>query len=201
VLRLQEGDLLTVADGEGSEADAAIETLSKKEATITVAKIRTVKGEPTRHVTLYCSLLRRENFEWVVQKATEVGVREIIPILSERTVKTGIKMERLEKIAREAVEQCGRGILPSIAQPTEFEDALEQSKNGKNIFFHLGATDTLWKSDLGTECAVWIGPEGGWTDDEAEQAKEHGHIIASLGTLTLRGETAAVVAAFEAVNA
>lgn len=201
VLRLQAGDFLIVADGEGNEADAAIDDISRKSATITIAAVRTVKGEPKRHVTLYCSLLRRENFEWVVQKATEVGVMTIIPLLSERTVKTGIKMERLQKIAREAVEQCGRGVVPAILEPIEFDSALEESKDNHNIFFHLGETDSSWKENLGESCALWIGPEGGWTENEAVLAEEHGHTIASLGSLALRAETAAVVASFDAVNA
>ena len=87
-------------------------------------------------MTLYCAVLKRENFEWVVQKCTELGIRAIIPIVTTRTVKTGLKMDRLRIIAKEAAEQSGRGIIPVINNPLEFDRALEEAKHQQNIFFH-----------------------------------------------------------------
>ena len=197
VLRLRVGDKLIVCK-DGREADAVIDALSSDEASLTVGQLRTVGAEPQNHVTLCAAILKRENFEWAVQKATEVGVKEIIPIISERTVKTGLKMDRLRMIAKEAAEQCGRGMIPVIHEPMEFEKAIETKREGTHIFFHI-SPDTLFApipSPNPSPSFVWIGPEGGWTDAEASLAKDVGMEISSLGPRALRAETAAVVAAY-----
>ena len=197
VLRMQAGDHLIICDGRGHESDAVIKELTATAAVVQLENPRIVEAEPRRHVTLCASILKRENFEWVVMKATEIGVKEIIPVLAARTVKTGLKRERLESIAKEASEQCGRGIIPMIHQPMTLAEAMKQTSELKNIFFHLGNyADNLPTAD---RLAIWTGPEGGWTDDEAAIAQSSGHELRSLGKLALRAETAAVVGSFLAV--
>lgn len=202
VLRLTVGSSLILVDGRGSEAEALVERVERDSVEVHVGDVRRITTEPSRSVTLFCSILRRENFEWVAQKATEVGVATITPIIAERTVKTGLKMDRLVRIAREAVEQCGRGVVPDIREPVDFERALSEAPK-TNVFFHLGATDERWKKQVNSasEIGVWIGPEGGWTDGEAEKALKHGFALASLGSLALRAETAAVIGTYLAVHA
>lgn len=207
VLRLQKGDTVVLCDGKGFDAEAVIESLGKTSATVTVAQVRKVPREPDRRVTLCLAILKRENFEWAVQKSTEVGVAEIIPIVSARTVKTGLKMDRLRAIAKEAVEQCGRGVVPVIREPVEFGKAVGRMK-GRNILFHVdlchpelveGCFDAAQHDkNKDQQVTLWIGPEGGWTEDEVQLAKNAGAEIGSLGLLTLRAETAAVVGTYMA---
>ncbi len=196
VLRLREGSSLVLLDGKGNEADAEIVSVGKKAVRVRVGAARTSGREAERDVTLCCAVLRRENFEWVVQKATESGAKRIIPLLTERTVKTGLNAERLRRIAIEAMEQCGRGTFPSIDEPMTLAEAAQALKDRPSVFFHLGG-DPSWETRLGNgPVACWIGPEGGWSDAEAAWATERGYAIASLGGLTLRAETAAVVATY-----
>ncbi len=202
VLRLTVGSSLILMDGKGSEAEALIERVEKDRIEVHAGDVRAITTEPARSVTLFCSILRRENFEWVVQKATEVGATKIVPVIGERTVKTGLRMDRLTRIAREAVEQCGRGVVPVIEEPVDFVAALALAP-AKNVFFHLGATGEDWGTSLkgAGDAGVWIGPEGGWTDAEAEKAEKKGFTVASLGSLALRAETAAVVGTYLAIHA
>ena len=201
VLRLSIGSHIVVLDGCGHEADAIIQNVDRNSLLLHLGTVRSITAEPRRSVTLYCSILRRENFEWVVQKATEVGVARIVPLMSDRTVKTGLKKDRLLRIAREAVEQCGRGIVPIITDPVAFESAFLDAPL-TNIFFDTGQENKEWPVTLQNEdeVGIWIGPEGGWSDAELELAKKNRCTFSSLGSLVLRAETAAVVAAYLAVH-
>ncbi|OGJ58613.1 hypothetical protein A2881_02460 [Candidatus Peribacteria bacterium RIFCSPHIGHO2_01_FULL_55_13] len=197
VLRLHTGDTVVLCDGKGMEVKGTLRSLDRKHATVQLESQHPVGAEPDRSVTLYCAVLKRENFEWVVQKCTELGIKAIIPIVTTRTVKTGLKMERLRMIAREAAEQSGRGIVPVISEPMEFDRALEEGKNTRNLFFHtLTNQQTSKPANEQTPLGIWVGPEGGWTEEEVMKAKDAGFAIASLGALTLRAETAAIIGCF-----
>jgi 16S rRNA (uracil1498-N3)-methyltransferase len=202
VLRLSEGDRIILLDGKLHEAEALIGAAGKNSLAVTVGSVQLIRTEPRRKVVLFCSLLKRENFEWVSQKATEVGVAAIVPVLAGRTVKTGVKIDRIHRIVREAVEQCGRGVVPEVKDPLIFPEALRAAPR-TNVFFHLGAQDESWPQEIAPsdETGIWIGPEGGWTEEEAGAARERGFIVGSLGSLALRAETAAVVGAYLAVHA
>ncbi len=200
VLRLKTGDKVVLCDGKGMECEATVESLESKHARLQLQQASPVEAEPKCSVTLYCSVLKRENFEWVVQKCTELGVKKIVPIITERTVKTGLKMERLRIIAKEAAEQSGRGIIPEISEPMNFFSALKEGKNHLNIFYHTNEAEAESLKLKAESSNVWIGPEGGWTEKEAQLAQEHGFQMGSLGKLVLRAETAAVVAVFQSLN-
>jgi 16S rRNA (uracil1498-N3)-methyltransferase len=136
----------------------------------------------------------------VVQKATECGVKKIVPLISARTVKTGLKKERLEKIIKEASEQSGRGMLPALMETMSFSEALEQAKdNEQNFFFDASGSSFADQVLNNNSVGIFVGPEGGWTSDEINLAKEKGCLLASLGQLILRGETAAIIASYFAV--
>jgi 16S rRNA (uracil1498-N3)-methyltransferase len=197
VLRLREGDTVVLCDGKGSQAHAVLHELGKKAAVVIVDQVEKVTAEPKHRVTLCAAIVKRENFEWIVEKATETGVTEIIPIITDRTMKTGLKMERLQAIAKEAVEQCGRGVVPVIREPTEFSDAWKNA-TGRQVFLHLDGNESTARHD--GDVTIWIGPEGGWTESEADFAKKNGAEMRSLGALTLRAETACVVATYLAAN-
>ena len=200
VLRLSAGDRVSLADGKGKEALAQVATLSKGVAELAVEKVYENYNEANRNVILYCSLLKRENFELVVQKATEVGVKEIFPIVAERTVKLKIRMDRLSKIIKEAAEQSGRTIVPKLYEPISFSNGIRHAaKNNINLFFDvLGSPfqEQIPSLKRHRNVGVFIGPEGGWTDEELESAKENRVKIVSLGKLTMRSETAAIIASY-----
>jgi 16S rRNA (uracil1498-N3)-methyltransferase len=152
-----------------------------------------------KKVTLFCAVLKKENFELVVQKATECGVSKIIPIITARTVKTGLNLERLQKIAREASEQSGRSTVPEISEPISFDESLEMTRqNDLKILFDISGK-FLGKTSKNSP-AIWIGPEGGWTPEEIKKATQNNFKIASLGPNTLRAETAAIVATYMLIS-
>lgn len=198
VLRLGVGDRLILGDGNAHECIGEISDRQKDALTVTVIERYENNNDPTVSGILYCAVLKRENFELVVQKATEIGIREIVPIITKRTVKLDIKQDRLQKIIKEAAEQSGRGRLPVLRAPMAFTDVLDDTRrNDINLFFDLGDA-ALDAADLhGTQRrGLFIGPEGGWTEEEATLARQAGCVIVSLGALAFRGETAAIIASY-----
>lgn len=198
VFRLRTGDKVILADGKLTEAIAQIRNINKNLVELEVLSVSKNQNEPNQEVILYCAILKRENFELVAQKATEVGVKEIVPLLTERTVKLNLNLERLKKIIKEAAEQSGRGVLPVLHSPMDFEKALEHSKkNDINLFFDLnGQRMSELNPRKSVRTGIWIGSEGGWDEKELALVKERNFSIVSLGKLTLRSETAAIIASY-----
>ena len=198
VLRLEAGETIILGDGKLNEGEAKIISFGKGSVEVEIMEVGKNTNEPSTDVILYCSILKKENFEWVVQKATELGIKEIVPVISKRTVKLNLRADRLEKIIREAAEQSGRGIVPKIHEPINFEDAVRDiSKDGGNLFFDIsGVVISILKPNTYNlkPVSVWVGPEGGWDDTEIELARANKFTVVSLGKLTLRAETAAIVA-------
>jgi len=200
VLRLKEGDKVILSDGKGQEAEFILDFLSADKIAGTVEKIVKVSKPERRKVNLYLAILKKENFELAVQKAVECGVANITPIITERTIKTGLNMERLEKIILEASEQSGRNIVPTLSPILNFENALAYGyASDEKVVFHL-ADDSYMPSKKAKNVSIFVGPEGGFTSNEIELAKNSGFVIASLGALTLRGETAAIIGTYRAVQ-
>lgn len=203
VLRFKEGDRMIMADGKLNEAIVKITEVNKKFIEVEVLEKSVNKKESGVYGILYCSILKRENFELVCQKATECGIKEIVPVISARTVKLGFKKERMEKIIREAAEQSGRGELPMLAEAMKFEPAIEKSReNDLNLFFEMDSP-MIGKEQIGKagRVGIFIGPEGGWSEEElelvrSEMGKNSRFKLAGLGKTTLRAETAAVVASW-----
>lgn len=199
VLKFKDGEILTLANDRSGEALCTLTSLSKSEAILSVAELNTNSRENNKNVTLYLAILKRENFELVVQKATEIGVTRIVPIITEHTIKTGLKYERLEKIAQEAAEICGRNSITEIAPTLKFKDALVDCKNTDHqIIFDITGESFAKINDK--SISLFIGPEGGFTEKEIQEAKENNINVCSMGNLMLRGETAAIIASFIAVN-
>lgn len=198
VLRLGVGDRLILGDGNANECICELSDRQKDRVIVSVVERFVNANDPSVRAVLYCAILKRENFELVVQKATEIGVAEIVPVVTQRTVKLDIKEERLRKIIAEAAEQSGRSRLPILHAAIPFDAALVDAKrNDINVFFDLSDT-SVDRIDLSGKQrrGLFVGPEGGWTDEEAFTARAAGCLVASLGLLTLRGETAAIVAAY-----
>ncbi len=200
VLKLRVGEKVVLADGTGSEALASISDLDPSGIEAKIVE-RRPSAEPKRKVALYCAVLKNENLEYAVEKAVEAGVAKIVPLITLRTVKLGLNLDRLRKIAKEAAEQSGRGIVPEIATPVRFKQALkEAAANDANYFFDVGGEDFSRAKPLTASAGVWIGPEGGWDESEKNAAKESGFAVVSLGALVLRAETAATVAVYLATR-
>lgn len=199
VLKLRVGEQIIFGDGKGSEALSVLETVSKSLIEAKVISHTQNENEPTKSVTLYLAILKKDNFELAIQKAVEVGIARIVPVLTERTVKIGVNEERMKTIIREAAEQSGRGIVPELAEVVTFEQALAECQADETFFFDLTG-ESFEQATTAQATALFIGPEGGFTPEEVTLAKEKGCMIANLGPLTLRGETAAIVASYRIIH-
>jgi len=208
VLRLKVGDKLILCDGNLNEAVAEIINLNKESTELKILETYKNQNEPAspaggpeRNTILYCPILKKENFEWAVQKAVEVGVKEITPIITARTVKLGLNKDRLKKIIKEAAEQSGRGILPRLNEAIIFDEAIKSAKeNDLNLFFQAGYPPLRHSMSKFEKVGIFIGPEGGWDEEEIKKAQSsNGFTIVGLGKTVLRTETAAVIASHQSL--
>lgn len=199
VLKLRVGEQVLFGDGAGNELLTTLTTVSKTVVEATILERQINQNESQKHVTLYLAILKKDNFELAIQKAVEIGVSTIVPLITERTVKMGINTERLQIIIKEAAEQSGRGLLPALKEPITFEEVLHELKPETTVFFDLGGV-VLDKERATRATSLLIGPEGGFSEAETTQARELGFTAASLGPLTLRGETAAIVGSYRIVH-
>ena len=191
VLRLKQGEKIILFDGSGYDF---ISEFTGEEAKI-VEKVLN-RREPERKIFLFQSLLKKDKMEWIFQKGAEVGVFEFIPVLSARSIKKDFNQKRAEKIIKEAAEQSGRAVLPKIHETIDFEKALEfvQKERLFGIITDPNSKKHILESLKEARTALFVGPEGGWTEEEVGEAKECGFKAVSLGRLNLRAETAAVIA-------
>ena len=148
---------------------------------------------PAKTVYLLWSVLKKDKNDWVMQKATELGVHKFVPIIAERSEKTAINIERAHKIIVEAAEQCGRGDIPEIREPISITEALQEYTDLPLFICEQQEVREPLMIDI-DRMGVLIGPEGGWSDTEKElfKSKQLQHI--ALSRFTLRAETAAIVA-------
>ncbi len=197
VLKLRVGENCSIVEKDADILCSIID-MNKDRIQCRIVEVTLNESEPTKNVVLYLAILKKENFELALQKASEIGITTIVPVITTRTVKTGLNMERLEKIAREAGELSGRSSSIEIKDITPFSEALEKDTSNTKILFDIsGSLLEAWPTG---STSIYIGPEGGFTEEELSLVKEHNITIASLGNLTLRGETAAIVASYLAVQ-
>lgn len=199
VLKLKKGEKIVLSDGKSINMEILLSEIKDKEILGEIIKSEKIQQD-ARKVILYLAILKKENFELATQKAVEVGVHKIVPIITERTIKTGLNFVRLEKIIKEASEQSGKNILPTLADTLNFKEALEDGKNSdEKIIFDLNNKE-YEPNKNSKNISIFIGPEGGFTEKEVETAKNLKYNIYSLGKLTMRGETASTIATYRAVN-
>jgi 16S rRNA (uracil1498-N3)-methyltransferase len=213
VLRLRPGDRVIVLDGRGRQHRVALREVTAPLVTGQIESAQEATGEPAARLTLYQSLLKRDKFEWVLQKGTEVGVAVFVPVITRRSLPRetdDVSPERLarwNRIIKEAAEQAGRGLLPELRRPLGFEAALaETAALDVALLAHEGEGDgtiggALRPGQGAAEVGLFIGPEGGFDPVEVDEARAAGLAIVTLGPRVLRTETAAVVAAALALNA
>ncbi|MDB5259971.1 MAG: rRNA ((1498)-N(3))-methyltransferase [Candidatus Nomurabacteria bacterium] len=198
VFRYKKGDLVVLFNGSGEDRTYSIENLSPKACGLKfISKEKSVLIG--KRVSLYLSLIKKDLFELVVQKATEIGIYSITPVISERSTRKDLNHERLIKIATEAAEQCGRGDIPDILPAIELSSALKGLEHGYNKYFlQKDGQDFIEKREgLSSDSSLlfFVGPEGGWAESEIKLFEENNFKALSLGQTTLRAETAAIVGA------
>jgi 16S rRNA (uracil1498-N3)-methyltransferase len=202
VLKLEKGEMILLGDGSGGEAYCKILQYDKNAVIVEGLSIGRNANELPGRTTLYCAVLKADHFELAAQKATEVGITEIVPIITKHTVKLNLKLDRVQKIVREAAEVAGRGIIPVVREVMNLEQVLtEASRNDTNYFFHPEGVAFSPPPKSARHAGVWIGPEGGWHDDELTLARDYGMQVTSLGGLVLRAETAVIVATYLVAHA
>ncbi|PID85673.1 MAG: 16S rRNA (uracil(1498)-N(3))-methyltransferase [Chloroflexi bacterium] len=210
VLRMGAGDrVIAVVDGSGWEYEVELAQVDRKRVTAVIQHKRPITTEPTITLTLYQCLLKRDNFEWVLQKGTEIGVSHFVPLISARTVAhPPRKLTRWQRIVTEAAEQSGRGCIPKIAPPVTWAAVWAKGQVKPVGFMPWAAADSVTITSALASVAsatiktvsVFIGPEGGWTDAEVENGRAAGIIPVTLGKRILRAETAAMVAAAQVMQ-
>lgn len=194
VLRLDDKREIYLFNGRGQEATVKLIEIKAENLKFQILAVGNLE-ESVNRVTLYASLLKKDNFELVVQKATEAGVAKIVPLITERIVKQGGKISRWRVIASEASEQSGRLIVPEISEPLLFSEAVRlasDSHDSNIIFDSSGGKPKKASGDVG----IFVGPEGGFEADEVALALANGFSSVSLGEFTLRAETAAIIGTF-----
>jgi len=208
VLRLTPGDTIVLFDGSGFDATARIDALNERAGTATILDRRAGMPEPRTRVHLYQAISKGERFEWLVEKATEIGVARIVPLITARSVVRtrgdAGRIERWRRIAVEAAEQCGRTAVPAVDVPQSFAAAVAEAPGvllvpyetaGEGALEIPTALDRHVDALFATaEVSILIGPEGGFAPEEIAAAQERNASIVTLGRRTLRAETAGLVA-------
>jgi len=219
VLRLRPGEKVIVLDGQGMEYTVLLEIINSEKAWGSLQEERSITGEPALQVILYLSLTQREKFEWALQKCTEAGVSVFVPVITSRTLARDKeqalqKTNRWVRILKEAAEQSGRGLIPVIQAPQILQEAIAEVQTGKlacaflweeekkvSLNDWLQKQNRIQQNTAIKQIGLFIGPEGGYSEEEAAFARNAGIQTVSLGRRILRMETAAVVASALAMNA
>jgi len=194
VLRFKAGQQVVLFDGRQIERLYDLVELNDREAHVRLITDY-VRKTPSKEIYLFWSLLKKDKNDWVLQKCTELGVSHFVPIIADRSEKTGFNLERATKIVIEAAEQCGRSDIPAIREPMTLETATEDYKDKVSLYI-CEQSDDVSLSSLGSNLptGVFIGPEGGWSDPEKRLFKYANLNHLNLHDFTLRAETACVVA-------
>jgi 16S rRNA (uracil1498-N3)-methyltransferase len=194
VLRLGAGAELLVFDGLSGEWLARITDAAKRRMTLGVERM-TREAESIPDVWLAFAPVKRAQTDWLVEKATELGAARLVPVMTRRTVAERVRLDRLESIAIEAAEQCGRTRVPDIAEPMKLARFVEEIDPARRLYFadECGGAPPSRAFEEGP-AAILVGPEGGFTEEERVFVRGAGACAISLGPRILRAETAAVAA-------
>ena len=207
VLRMKIGDELLISDGCGTDHTCVISEISDKNIICDIIEKDASLSEPSVRFYLFQGMPKADKFEHIIQKSVELGIYEIIPVITSRTVvkydkkKLELKSERWQRIAEGAAKQSRRGIIPKVCDAMTFDKAIELVSNKESgisrilmpyeNFKDMSATGKILSSiEPGMSVAIFVGPEGGFEEDEVRLACEHGAECISLGSRILRTETA-----------
>ena len=198
VLRLSTGDQVQIFNGEGKEFVAEIATVGKRETTLTVVNEISAPPESNLDLTIAASVYKNDKFDLVIQKAVELGVAHISPIVTLRS-ETKLdaatnRTERWRKIALEATKQCERARIMSIDEPVPFADFLSglTQKSGELLMFSEKDGRSIPDLEDPKKITALVGPKGGWEDSEIELAQQKGFVPIKLGKRIMKAETAVI---------
>lgn len=207
VLRFHIGEKVNLFDNSGQEFLTEIVSLDRKMANLKIISSKsnalshtelcsgTGINCPKLNVTIFFSLFKKDRLEWLIEKCTEIGVSHFKPIISERSENKGFNLKRAQKIIKEACEQSGRAILPTVSLPISLFDSLKSVPHPAFAFDSSGVSFSSTINYKLSTINCFTGPEGGFTPNEIEMFKLAGVKIYSLGPQTLRAETAGIVGA------
>ena len=202
VLRLKNGSSIVLLDDNGFEYPSLLQTVGET-CVASIQSKEVAQGEPQTRLRLIFGLTQREKFELILQKCTEVGVNEFLPVVTSRTLiqksrDVEDKYPRWQKIIREAAEQSRRGRIPALLPSASYADAVAQNDAALKLVLWEDETGTSIKEKLrkysGKTLTLIVGPEGGLSAEEVDLARQNGFIPVSLGKRILRMETAAILA-------
>ena len=200
VMRYAVGDCFLLFDGKNGEWKGRIKTITKKTLSVELIEQTTEQGTPAA-INLYFSLLKKDKTDLVIEKATELNVAVINPVITDRTIASRVNCDRLKLIAIEAAEQCERTHIPTINEPIKFSDLLNIISNKKDVFFMMDERGygkrpiDVFPLYKGKNVSFIIGPEGGFTEKEFAKVADYENVVGiSLGKNILRAETAAAAA-------
>lgn len=204
VLRSKEGDKVEVCDGCGTDYFCEVEVVDKKQITLKINDKSPCLSEPKTKITLFQGLPKADKMELIIQKCVELGIEKIVPVATHRTVvkldkkDSQKKVQRWQKIAESAAKQSGRGIIPQIGEVITFNEAVKLGAKAQGAIIpyeneQKRGIREFAENFSGSEIAIFIGPEGGFAEEEIALAMENGILSVSLGKRILRTETAGMV--------
>ena len=195
VLRMKSGDIIGLCPNDGTEIECKISEITKSAILGSIVGSKT--GAVLRpFITVCAAITKRDTFEWTFQKCTELGATDFFPMITERVIKkTKDVPARWNDIVREASEQSGRTVLPIIHEPTSLKAAIEATSKYDRIVLHesVGRISAMPKIREMDHVALFVGPEGGFSNDEIIQLTTAGSTVVQIGDLVMRAETAAIV--------
>ena len=202
VLRLQSGDACTLFNGDGNDYDARISSVGKRSVDATVFGARAVENESPLRITLVQGIARGEKMDWILQKATELGIHGIIPVGSERSEvkldaeRAGKRLAHWRNVVVSACEQCGRARVPEVAAAQSLQASLTYLPTVPRFLLDPEATQLIADipQPLVSGCVLAVGPEGGWSPRDRELLHQAGFSGLRLGPRILRTETAGIAA-------
>mgnify|MGYP000071373325 FL=1 len=204
VLRLEVGDWIVACDGNGTDYVSRIQSICSDEVVASIEKVQPTGTELPVRITLFQGMPKKDKLELIIQKAVELGACEIVPVMTKRTVvklseekKINKRLERWQSIAYAAAKQCDRGIIPTVHKPVSYEEALAMADQlDYNVIpYELQTGMEEARKIVDQACkqrslGIFIGPEGGFEEEEVSKALEAGAHAITLGRRILRTETA-----------
>jgi len=206
VLRLRQGESLVISDGNCTDYDVVIDSYTSSSVVARIIGKNKNDNESEIDITLFQGVPKSDKMDMIIQKSVELGVKRIVPVLTERTVvkinnekDSKNKVARWQRIAQEASKQCNRGILPAVDNPVTFYEAVAKYKKADLSLIPYekecgNRLKTILKSNNAKTISIMIGPEGGFSEAEVELASENGFLPVTLGPRILRTETAGLSA-------
>jgi 16S rRNA (uracil1498-N3)-methyltransferase len=201
VLRLTVGDEITLVDGKGGFYKASVKLADPRKTKFTITSSQHEYQKRGHYLHMAVAPTKNiDRFEWFLEKATEIGIDEITPLICDRSERREVKIERLNKVITSAMKQSIKAYHPKLNPAQSFRNFIKEKKEGQTFIAHCMDTEKnelKEKITIGNNYVILVGPEGDFSNTEANTATQNGYVAISLGNSRLRTETAALEACFE----